>query len=285
MSAENVAAVRVPTPSGQPSTQEFTLSLDNFQGPFDLLLTLISRRKLDITDIALAEVTDEFLSYINQLYADNSPYALSYASDFLVTAATLLNLKSARLLPRRQARIEKDQELLEARDLLFARLLQFRAYREVSALLRERWNLEENRFARSVALEPAFAKVLPELVMDITPHAFAQIAAAALSPRSEQQEPPQLSLDHLRLPQTTLAEQEVYIMQQVSRGSVFDFSADLLTAQSLEVAVVRFLALLELYKMGDLEMEQESALGAIMVRPGKHPQEMAQQSEVLGGKA
>ena len=155
---KNVAAVRVPTPhetsdaSNPVNGAGFTLNLPNFEGPFDLLLTLITRRKLDITDIALAEVTDEFLEYLHALYSQGTERALDEASDFLVTAATLLELKAARLLPQNHEPLDQDVALLEARDLLFARLLQYRAYREVAAIFADRWREETQRFPRTVAL-------------------------------------------------------------------------------------------------------------------------------------
>ena len=109
----------------------FEVHLDVFEGPFDLLLGLISKHKLDITEVALSQVTDEFIAYIRAL-ADG--WDLDQASYFLLVAATLLDLKAARLLPSGEVEDEEDLALLEARDLLFARLLQYRAYKEVAAV-------------------------------------------------------------------------------------------------------------------------------------------------------
>lgn len=253
MSTDSVAAVTVPT-STPTEPPEFTLTLTNFEGPFDLLLTLISCRKLDITDIALAEVTDEFITYINALYAAETPQALNHASEFLTTAATLLELKTARLLPRAKTRNAYDATLIEARDLLFARLLQYRAYREVTALLTQRWESEENRFARTVPTDPILSRALPELVFTTSPEQLAKIAARVLSPAPVENKQPEPT-EHLQAPATTIIQQEYHIMQLLEEGEL-NFTADLAQAESLEVAIVRFLALLELYKTENLEISQ-----------------------------
>src|SRR5690625_520242 len=143
----------------------FAVNLENFSGPFDLLLSLIAKHQLDITEIALAQVTDEFIAHL----AGQAEFDLGQASEFLVVAATLLDLKAARLLPRGAVDDEEDLELLEARDLLFARLLQYRAYKEVAGDLERRWALGTRSFPRSVPLEPHFAALLPELVIRVGP--------------------------------------------------------------------------------------------------------------------
>lgn len=282
----NVAAVRVPTPNAdtaanartegrglQNPERGFTLTLSNFEGPFDLLLTLISRRKLDITEVALAEVTDEFLAYLHALYAEGTERALDEASEFLVTAATLLELKTARLLPQHREPLEEDVALLEARDLLFARLLQYRAYREVADIFAERWAQEAQRFPRAVALEERFAQALPELVFTGGAEEFARIAAAALSrtPKDPEPEPEEIVEElneHLHVPLTTIAAEEHYILHSLLDTAARELSfAELVQGSGeLEIAVVRFLALLELYKEGALHVEQDAPLGAIRVR-------------------
>lgn len=260
----------VPNTLTQSAPAPFTLTLSNFEGPFDLLLTLISRRKLDITDIALAEVTDEFLTYIRPLLEDGSDAALNTASDFLVTASTLLELKTARLLPRNEKVFAANPDLLEARDLLFARLLQYRAYRDVAAVLEERFTAENQRFSRTVALEPAFAQVLPELVFDLTPQAFAEIAAGALrlheAPDLEP-EPEHIDTGHIYTPATTIAAEEAVLLAKLGEsGGQLSFAEACADAASREVVAVRFLAVLELYKEGKLAVEQSQALGPITLR-------------------
>lgn len=269
----------VPNTLTQSAPAPFTLTLSNFEGPFDLLLTLISRRKLNITDIALAEVTDEFLTYIRPLLSTGSAAALNTASEFIVTATTLLELKTARLLPRNEKVFAANPDLLEARDLLFARLLQYRAYRDVVAVLEERFTAENQRFARTVALEPAFAQVLPELVFDLTPQAFAEIAAGALrlheAPDLEP-EPEHIDTGHIYTPATTIAAEEAVLLAKLGKsGGQLSFTEACADAASREVVAVRFLAVLELYKEGRLAVEQQVALGPITLRldnPEPHPE-------------
>lgn len=251
--------MRAPTQHRE-TNSGFTLSLNNFEGPFDLLLSLISRRKLNITDVALAEVTDEFLHYIHRLFDAEDPHALDEASDFLVTAATLLELKTARLLPRESGAAPADSSLIEARDLLFARLLQFRAYRDVAEILQEKMGEEARRFPRNVALEPAFAQVLPELVFEVTPEEFAQIAARALL-RPESKESPQTLAEqaqaHLREPLTTIAAEERAVLASLDVEPTQSFRALLSGVGELEIAVVRFLAVLELVRRGVVTVQQD----------------------------
>src|SRR5580698_4835542 len=186
---------------GDPRTDSgFEVHLDVFEGPFDLLLGLISKHKLDITEIALSSVTDEFIAYIR---ARADAWDLDQASYFLVVAATLLDLKAARLLPAGEVDDEEDLALLEARDLLFARLLQYRAYKEVAAVLAGKMAVQGRRFARRVPMEPQFASLLPEVLLGLGPAEFAAIAARTLAPRR----PPTVSTDHLHIPRTSVREQ------------------------------------------------------------------------------
>src|SRR6267154_992238 len=168
----------------------FEVHLDVFEGPFDLLLGLISKHKLDITEVALSQVTDEFIAYIRAL-ADG--WDLDQASYFLLVAATLLDLKAARLLPSGEVEDEEDLALLEARDLLFARLLQYRAYKEVAAIFAGRMTASAKRFPRRVPLEPRFAELLPAVLFAIGPQEFAALAARALTPKA----PPVVSTEHI----------------------------------------------------------------------------------------
>lgn len=259
--------------NGDVYSAEFTLTLANFEGPFDLLLSLISRRKLDITDVALAEVTDEFLHFISALFDAKAENALDTASDFLVTAATLLDLKAARLLPQPSVKSEEDIALLEARDLLFARLLQYRAYREVTSILSDKYADEAQRFPRDVTLEPQFAQVLPELVFEISPEEFAHIAANALKiyrVGEDQQVSQDMGsrgvLEHLREPLTTIAAEETFIVEYLQSNQESTFSQLIDGSSEFEVAVFRFLALLELLKNGTVLVNQEFPLGEIKIR-------------------
>ncbi|MFW0179445.1 segregation and condensation protein A [Rothia sp. P7208] len=271
MTTEPVAAVMAPTPhtSDERTPTPFKLTLENFEGPFDLLLSLITRRKLDITDIALSEVTDEFIEYISALYQQHHRQALDTASDFLVTAATLLELKAARLLPQESTSENNyDAALLEARDLLFARLLQYRAYREVSEYLNARYEQESQRFTREVALEPHLAKVLPELVFNTGAEEFARIAAQALQLKKRETTgipEPTVNTEHLQEPLTTIATEEQHVqelLQDREEASLLELLQD---AGVYEIAIVRFLALLGLYQQGAITLHQEKPLGTIRV--------------------
>lgn len=269
MSAQSVAAVKAPHTQGQmqdAGDTEFTLHLGNFEGPFDLLLHLIARRKLDITEVALAQVTDEFLSFISPLYESSAAEALDVASQFTLTAATLLDIKTARLLPSRQPQTSQEFAALEARDLLFARLLQYRAYKEVAGVLTQRFGEEAQRFARSVALEERFAQALPELVFEVSAQEFADIAYQALSqPSQEETALAPVDKEHLREPLTTIAREEQTILQALEENPELEYSELVLSAQELEIAVVRFLAMLELYKEHRIDVKQKEPLGQIQL--------------------
>src|ERR1035438_114300 len=236
----------------------FEVHLDVFGGPFDLLLALISKHKLDITEIALSSVTDEFISHIRAL-ADG--WDLDQASYFLVVAATLLDLKAARLLPAGEVDDEEDLALLEARDLLFARLLQYRAYKEAAAVLAGKMALQARRFARRVPVEARFAQLLPEVLLGLGPAEFAAIAARTLAPRPV----PVVSTEHIHTPQTSVREQAGILSRKLGllgRATFRRLTSD--CAGTYEV-VARFLALLELYREGSVSFEQVTPLGELHV--------------------
>ncbi|MQA35089.1 segregation and condensation protein A [Modestobacter roseus] len=237
----------------------FTVRLTNFEGPFDLLLQLIGKHKLDVTEIALSQVTDEFIAHLRAL---GDELDLDQASEFLVVAATLLDLKAARLLPAADVEDEDDLELLEARDLLFARLLQYRAYKQAAQFLREREAVAARRFPREAALEPRFAELLPEVLLGVSPEQFAALAAQALTPKP----PPTVSVSHLHAPAVSLTEQLVLVRARLAEAGTASFrglSRD--CAHTLEV-VARFLALLELYRQQLVTFDQAVPLGELHVR-------------------
>jgi len=237
----------------------FTVKLTNFEGPFDLLLQLIGKHKLDVTEIALSTVTDEFIAHLRAL---GSELDLDQASEFLVVASTLLDLKAARLLPAADVDDEEDLELLEARDLLFARLLQYKAYKQAAAFLREREAEAARRFPREGGLEARFADLVPEVTLDLTPEEFAALAARALAPKA----PEVVSVSHLHAPAVSVAEQLLVVRNHLVRSGTASFRA--LTADcehTLEV-VARFLALLELYRQQRVVFEQLTPLGELHVR-------------------
>jgi segregation and condensation protein A len=237
----------------------FSVRLDNFEGPFDLLLGLISKHKLDVTEIALAQVTDDFVAYIREGGAE---WDLGEASEFLLVAATLLDLKAARLLPAAEVEDDEDLALLEARDLLFARLLQYRAFKEVAATFAGRLGEESRRFPRAVPVEPQFAQLLPELVLGISPETFAMIAAKALAPKA----PPTVTLDHLHAPAVSVREQAALIVDRLRRTRTSSFRSLVADANGTVVVVARFLALLELFRESAVVFDQVTPLGELTIR-------------------
>jgi len=262
MSQENLSTTPVPSASiTDGRVSGFSLHLDNFDGPFDLLLQLISRHKMDITEIALGTVTNEFISYIKQLENSENGWDLDKTTEFLVVAATLLDLKAAKLLPSGQIDDEADLALLEARDLLFARLLQYRAFKELSAIFAERIEREEKSFARLVALEPHFAQLLPEVLIGVGAQRFAAIANRVLTPKTT----PTFSIEHIHRPLVSVAEQALKVVEHLRRASRVTFRALIADADSTLVVVARFLALLELYKEGVVRFEQVISLGELQI--------------------
>jgi segregation and condensation protein A len=236
----------------------FEVHLDVFEGPFDLLLTLISKHKLDITEVALSQVTDEFIGYIRER---SGGWDLDQVSYFLVVAATLLDLKAARLLPSGEVEDEEDLALLEARDLLFARLLQYRAYKEAAAVFAGRMAVAARRFPRRVPLEPRFAQLFPEVLLGLGPVEFARIAARALTPRQA----PTVSTDHIHAPFVSVREQARRLaarLRELRRASFRQLTAD--CAATYEI-VASFLAVLELYREDRISLEQLTPLGDIYV--------------------
>lgn len=237
----------------------FSVKVGDFQGPFDLLLSLISKHKMEVTELALHQVTDEFISYIK---GKGSDWDLDEASGFLVVAATLLDLKAARLLPSGEVEDEEDLALLEARDLLFARLLQYRAYKEVAALIAQQMEAASKRLPRTVSLEPQFAALLPEVLIGIGLDQFAALAATALAPKSQEQ----VGLGHLHVPKVSVREQAAIIVQRLRRTRTSTFRALVADADSTLVVVGRFLALLELYREHVVLFEQVVPLGDLTIR-------------------
>jgi len=242
--------------------QTFEVHLDVYSGPFDLLLGLIAKHKLDITEIALAAVTDEFIAHIRAQQAADAEWDLGQASEFLLIAATLLDLKAARLLPQRGPEDDEDLALIEARDLLFARLLQYRAFKDIARTFGERMSTVGRMTPRQAGMEPHFARLLPELIMTITPEQLAMIAARALTPKPT----PTVGLDHLHAPAVSVREQARLIGSRLRRDRVASFRSLVQDAESTLVIVARFLAVLELFRDAQVAFDQVEALGELTVR-------------------
>ncbi|MEE4594520.1 segregation/condensation protein A [Streptomyces sp. DSM 41524] len=237
----------------------FTVRLDNFEGPFDLLLQLISKHKLDVTEVALSKVTDEFMAHIRAMGPD---WDLDQTTEFLVVAATLLDLKAARLLPAAEVEDEADLALLEARDLLFARLLQYRAYKQIADIFNDRLTAEAARHPRTVGLEPHHAELLPDVVISIGPEGFAKLAVKAMQPKPK----PQVYVDHIHAPLVSVREQAEVVVSRLRELGEATFAVLTEDAPDVLTVVARFLALLELYRERAVLLDQPEALGSLMVR-------------------
>jgi segregation and condensation protein A len=239
----------------------FSVHLSNFDGPFDLLLQLISRHKLDITEVSLSLVTDEFIAYIRALEVSGEGWRLDQATEFLVVAATLLDLKAARLLPSGEVEDEEDLALLEARDILFARLLQYRAFKEIAASFQTMIEAADKSFPRVVALDPALAALLPEVLIGVGPERFASIAERVLTPKS----PPVVAIEHLHTALVSVSEQSKLVVEALRHSKTMSFRSLCHDADSTMVVVARFLALLDLYRQGNLRFDQVIALGELQI--------------------
>jgi segregation and condensation protein A len=237
----------------------FEVSLDNFEGPFDLLLSLIAKHKLDITEVSLSGVTDEFIAHVR---TGGPVWDLEQTTSFLLVAATLLDLKAARLLPQGDVEDEEDLALLEARDLLFARLLQYRAFKQVAGVLRTRLEGESRRYPRAVGLEERFATLLPEVLIGIGLDQFAALAARALEPKPLQE----ISLQHIHGARVSVREQATLVVDRLQRSGTMTFRALCGDSPDTLTTVARFLALLELFREGAVAFDQVTPLGELSVR-------------------
>lgn len=267
--AEDVAGSAA-TVAAQETPPGFTVRLENFEGPFDLLLQLIGGRRLDVTEVALHVVTDEFIAYTKQLGANAD---LDQTTEFLVVAATLLDLKAARLLPAGEVEDAEDLALLEARDLLFARLLQYRAYKQVAELMAQLEAKANRRYPRAAALEQRYEGLVPPVQLGVTVEQFALVAAAAFTPK----EKPTVGLGHLHVPKISVPEQARLIADRLrNRPDHWSAFTEIVADCDSGIAVIaRFLALLELYRERAVLFDQPEALGDLKVRWSGEKDEVA----------
>lgn len=240
-------------------TAGFRVSLSNFDGPFDLLLSLISKHELDITEVSLSAVTNEFIAYLGELDAEKE---LDQASEFLVVAATLLDMKVAGLLPQGEFVDAEAVALLEARDLLFARLLQYRAFKEVSAWFARSLIREGRRHVRAVRLDEKHRGKTPELAWSLSPADFAALAMLALAPK----EIPHVGLDHLHAPLVSIREQAAIVVTLLRGVESLSFRELIAGVNEPGVIVARFISVLELYRHAALSFEQLEPLGELTLR-------------------
>lgn len=247
------------TTPGAEGAEGFRVSLGVFDGPFDLLLSLLSKHELDITDVALSTVTGEFIAYLRELGPDEE---LEEASEFLVVAATLLDMKVAGLLPQGELVDAESVALLEARDLLFARLLQYRAFKEVSAWFGGRIQAEDRRHTRAVRLDERYRAAAPELIWTLTAEDFAALALLAMTPK----EIPHVGLDHLHAPLVSIREQAAIVVTLLRGSGTLSFRELIAGVAQQGVVVARFLSVLELYRHAALSFEQLEPLGELTLR-------------------
>ncbi len=240
----------------------FEVRLDVFSGPFEVLLGLIGKHRLDVTEIALAQVTDDFVGYLRAAQAGDRQWDLSQASEFVLIAATLLDLKASRLLPSSREDDEEDLALIEARDLLFARLLQYRAFKEVASAFEDRMAGTGRVWARDVGVEDRFARLLPELVLTTTPEQLAMVAAGAMIPKP----PPLVGVSHLHAPTVSVREQAQLMARRLQARGSCSFAELVADAGTTLVIVARFLAVLELFREAMVEVSQDDALAQLTVR-------------------
>lgn len=235
----------------------FHVKLNQFEGPFDLLLSLIAKHELEVTVLSLHVVSDDFLTFIR---SQGDEWDLDATTEFLVVAATLLDLKAARLLPSGEVEDEEDIARLEARDLLFARLLQYKAFKDVSLWFKQEIELNQRRMPRLVGLEPAFAELLPEVLIGLGPNEFAGMARKVFAPRIE----PKFTLTHLHAPLVSVAEQSAIVVDRLRRQGVLSFRA-LVSDANIGEVVARFLAILELFKEAQVTFTQAAPLADLFV--------------------
>jgi segregation and condensation protein A len=209
--------------------------------------------------VSLSRVTDEFIAHVK---AGGPVWDLEQTTSFLLVAATLLDLKAARLLPQGDVEDEEDLALLEARDLLFARLLQYKAFKQVAGVLETRLAGESRRHPRAVGLEERFATLLPEVLIGIGLDQFAALAAKALEPKAV----PEVSLQHIHAARVSVREQAALMVERLQRSGTMTFRALCGDSPDTLTTVARFLALLELFREGAVGFDQVTPLGELTVR-------------------
>ena len=237
----------------------FHVRLDNFDGPFDLLLQLINQRRMDVTEVALHQVTDDFIGHIRSM---GSNWDLDQVTEFLVIAATLLDLKAARLLPDATADTGMDDDMFQARDLLFARLLAYRAYQQVAALFAELEAGALRRYPRAVTLEARYLGLLPEIKIGMTPEQFAAMAASVFTPKP----PPTVNLDHIHASPVSVAEHTAALRVLLADRGTATFGELVAGCTATLEVVARFLGLLNLYRESAVAFDQPEPLGTLTVR-------------------
>jgi segregation and condensation protein A len=242
---------------------DYVVRTEVFEGPFDLLLHLIARQQVDIWQVSLSRITEDYLAEIRRMHELN----LEVATEFLVVAATLLELKAARLLPSPDGEPDEVESLLEERDLLFARLLQYRAYKQVAELLGERIAGQLGYVPRRVGAEELLERVVPNLLAGVRPEELARLAAGAFIPRPVSE----LNTEHIAPARLTVSEAVAELAGRLRHGGPVAFASLVGSGAPRIEVVINFLALLELYKRSLIELDQTATFGAITVRWSADP--------------
>lgn len=235
----------------------YTVSLDVFEGPFDLLLHLISKREVDVYEVSLAGITEEYLLHLKAM----QELDLEVATEFLVVAATLIEIKAARLLPGKQVE-DEDGLLLSEPDLLIARLLEYRAFKDAAAMLADRIRENAGYIARTAGPGREYDHLCPDLLSRVTVEGLAAMALRALQPKPVAV----LDLSHITPIRVTVEEAIDEVMRTLATSARISFKELTRNCHSRIDIVVRFLALLELMKRGEADVDQAEVFGEIEVR-------------------
>ena len=252
---------------------DYVVRTEVFEGPFDLLLHLIARQRVDIWQVSLSRITEDYLAEVRRMRQLN----LEVATEFLVVAATLLELKAARLLPAPDADPDEAETALEERDLLFARLLQYRAYKQAAELFGERMAAQAAYFPRRVGAEDVLRGIAPDLLTGVDPAELARLAAAVFTPSP----PPELRTSHIAPPKLSVSEAVARLARRLSHRGPTSFQDLVGDGTPIEV-VLGFLAVLELYKRALVDLEQAAVFGDIAVRwTGEGEPDLADLADLL----
>lgn len=238
----------------------YRVSVEAFEGPFDLLLHLVARQRVDVANISMTEVIDQYLAYVDRM----KDLDLDIASDFLLVAAMLLEIKAARLLPEERAVIDEELEDLgpeEARELLVERLLTYKRFKNAAAELAARMEAEACMHPRAAGLEEPFLALMPDFLEGVTLRQIALICAELEARRDLFL----LEAEHVAARPISLEEHVDMVEMRLRAGGRVSFSELLCAGAAAEEIVVTFLAILELYKRGVAELRQEAPFGEIEV--------------------
>jgi len=231
-----------------------------FEGPFDLLLQLVSRQKVDVQSLSIAEIADQYVEHLERM----QELDLEVASDFLLVAATLLEIKAAALLPHEQPpELDEfdDMSPEEARDLLIARLLAYKQFKNAAAELVARYESESRMHSRAAGLEEPFLRLMPDYLEGVTLHGLAVLCADLVHKRDVFL----LEAEHVAAAPISLELHVEAVHRMLKTRARMGFRDLLAPGAAIEEIVVTFLAILELYKLGVLRLEQSEVFGEIEI--------------------